>query len=348
MAAQSDLTKQQGAMTGAFDASGQGFDPIKFGEWSNKQAQAMGTVQGKQTLPGDVSSSLTGPVGSALKQDWDTQNQVLGQQAERNKQAFMLQSQGFSSGMQQTGEAKTKAAGRNQKVDEMQQQAMQQAQQYVTDAKMRSAEMNNKVESLHLETLKSLDAGKVHDMAVNLQGFLGQKKQTLKQVEQQYGRDSAEYAQTQQAYGSGIATAMSSVQSLYSKLRNDANMGYEQVAADVQKAGGQFVGYSEQNHVQILDSQAKVAASEAANRSNFDLAVAQLEGGMYENMANWLVASPFMSASLTPIMSYLAATEQANNAAASAERIAGMQGSGGGGGAGSFYKKPSFQVTGRA
>lgn len=311
------LTMQQNA----FKTPENTFDPAKFQGWMDQQAAGMG-VKGSTTLPTGISSALTGPVGAGLKQQWETQQSVLEDQANKSKQAFQMQGQGFSSQMQGLDTAKKAAGGRNKQVDDSMQLSAQKAEQYVADAKGRASDMVSKLETLHTENMGKMDASKAHDMQANVQGFLMGMRDQEKGIVQEFGKDSPEYARYRETKMMGLGQVQSQIQGLYQKSLNEAGIGFETTMKDMMAVGNQYVGYNEQNHLEMLKANNNLAAAEAARRSEFDVTVAQLEGTAYENMANWVASSLAYSSDMTGQLSYLAAKEAANNAALSAERIA--------------------------
>lgn len=325
--AENTLTTQQNA----FKTPEGTFDPAAFKGWVDQQAANMG-VKGATTLPTEVSSALTGPVGAGFRQQWETQQAVLAGQADKAKQAFQIQGQGFSNYMQGLDTAKKNAGTRNKQVDEMIQQGLQKAEQFVADAKTRAADVMTMLDNLKKENMAQLDKAKAHDMVAGVQSFLAGLKQSTKQFMEQYGDDPAMKAYWEVTKNRGLQEVRGGVQSVFQNSLNNLLASSTAAQKEAALTGNQYVGYNEQNYLQTHQIYTQLAATESARRLDADLAFALSKGTAYENLANWTIATPELYGDFTPQLSYLVAKEAEAAALASAEKIAEMQTAGPGAG----------------
>jgi len=180
--------------------------------------------------------------------------------------------------------------------------AASQAEEYVATAEMEVAttmkEMTDASESIG----KDLDFSKAHDMQVAAQATLGAMNQTENNIAQTYGRDSAEYQQFLGMKSQSLAVAQSQLQADYAKMQTDIDVQMTTNKFTAKAQFQQFVGYNQQNHVNVLSSMAASDAQYAIQETQTLLALEQTRMSINDSLADYLGSTPTFAIDLQPML----------------------------------------------
>lgn len=183
--------------------------------------------------------------------------------------------------------------------------AAEKADEYVTAARSRVGEMLGKIDELNTQIAKDRDFGKSHAMQTAVQATLGSMKNEERNILETYGTDSKEFQQFQASKRVALGTVQSNIHATYQQLSERQSQSYLGATVDVMTKGNMYVGFQEQQHVEMLKY--KDSAKNAFNLqvAQFQTGVEQLKMAGMENLANWLIETPSFSMDMTPLVTLL-------------------------------------------
>lgn len=203
--------------------------------------------------------------------------------------------------------------------------APEKADDYVQAAKSRVGEVLNKLEEIQGQLGKERDFSKAHAMQASVQATLGSMKSEERNIAETYGVDSKEFEQFQMSKMNTLATVQSNIHASYQQLQEKQGQNYLNVVSEAYTKSNMYLGFQEQQHVDMLRYKADAQNAYDLQVSQFELGIEQLKMSGKENLANWMVETPTFSMDATPLMTLLADMAQAQIASVRADFVANTQ-----------------------
>ena len=267
----------------------------------------------KTTGQWGTSSQLTGSraaTESAIKSSAVAQQADLQKQAEKAASALEMMGSATLSGVQGLESIQGTLREQVQSSADAFGAAAEKADEYVQAARGRVTEVLTQLDELNTKITKDLDFAKAHSMQASVQGVLGSMKAEERNIAQTYGTSSPEYAQFQASKRTALGTVQSNIQASYAQIRSEQAVSYQNAFADTATKMNMYVGYQEQQHVEMLKFQEEEQAATALQGAQLDATIEQMKMSGLENLANWIVQSPTFTMDVTPMVTALSSLEE--------------------------------------
>ncbi len=260
-----------------------------------------------------TSSTLTGSraaTAQAITSSAEAQQKDLQKQAERSASALEMVGSATLSGVKSLEAIQGTIRQQVQSSADAFGAAAEKADEYVQAVRGRVTEVLTKLDDLNKNITKDLDFAKAHSMQASVQGVLGSMKAEERNIAQTYGTGSPEYAQFQASKRISLATVQSNIQASYATIRSQQADSYRNAFVDTATKMNMYVGYQEQQHVEMLKYQEQEQAAIALQGAQLDATIEQMKMSGMENLANWIVHSPTFTMDVTPMVTALSGLEQ--------------------------------------
>ena len=184
--------------------------------------------------------------------------------------------------------------------------AAEKADEYVMAARGRVGEVLGKIDEINSQIAKDRDFSKAHAMQASVQAALGSMKNEERNILETYGTDSKEFQQFVESKRTTLATVQGNIHANYAQLAEQQGQTYLNATADAMTKSNMYLGFQEQQHVEMLKY--KEGAKNAYNLqvSQFEVGIEQMKMAGMENLANWIVETPSFSMDMTPLVTLLA------------------------------------------
>lgn len=281
----------------------------------------------KPTVTGK-SWSQTGLTGSrqatqqAIVSSAKSQQANLQEQAEKSASALEMVGASTLSGIKGLESIQGAIRQQTQSSSDSFNLAAEKADEYVQAARGRVTEVMAKFDDLNKGITKDLDFAKAHSMQASVQATLGTMKTEERNIAQTYGTNSPEYAQFQASKKNALGTVQSNIQASYAQIRSQQAESYRNAFVDTATKMNMYVGYQEQQHVEMLKFQEQEKAAVSLQAAQLDTSIEQMKMSGMENLANWIVQSPSYSLDVTPMVTALAGLETQESEAQAAKLAA--------------------------
>jgi len=203
--------------------------------------------------------------------------------------------------------------------------APEKADEYVQAARSRVGEVLTKLDEINAEIGKDRDFSKAHAMQASVQATIGSMKAEERNIVETYGADSKEYEQFQMSKMNSLATVQSNIHASYQQLQEQQGQNYLNVVSEAYTKSNMYLGFQEQQHVDMLKYKADAQNAYDLQVSQFEIGVEQLRMSGMENLANWVIETPTFSMDATPLMTLLSDMAQAQVAANQADLLRAAQ-----------------------
>jgi len=259
--------------------------------------------------------------GNALISNFKNQQKSVQQQA--NKAASALEMVGSSTleGMQNLENIQAGIKAQVQSASDAFGAAAEKADEYVKATRGRVTEVLNKLDQINSDIGKDRDFAKAHAMQAAVQGVIGSMKDEERNIAENYGTDSKEYAQFVQSKRTTLATVQSNIQANYSQLREQQGQTYLNAVSDAYAKSNMFVGFQEQQHVEMLKFRDEQRNAYALQGAQLDVSIEQVKMAGMENLANWIVETPTFSMDATSLVAAIGDLTSTSEAQWSAHKI---------------------------
>lgn len=276
--------------------------------------------------PTDTSGLLTSGlgrykgVGEAAISDYKTQASTTRKQAEKAATGLEMTGEATSQYLSNLeaikGTVKTQAANAQDDWGA----AAEKADEYVQAARSRVGEVLGKIDEINTQIDKDRDFGKSHALQASVQASLGSMKREERNIMETYGTDSKEFQQFVASKQTALATVQSNIHSTYAQLAEQQGMTYLNATADAMTKSNMYVGFQEQQHVEMLKY--KEGAKNAYNLqvAQFETGIEQMKMAGMENLANWIIETPTFSMDMTPLITLMSGLQSTAAAEAITER----------------------------
>ena len=286
---------------------------IAKGEYeSTIQQQAAETRDvGDVSIPagtGKAVGALTGGykgVGEMAVSEYGKQAKVQEKRAE--KAATALEMQGgatveYLQGLERIQEGVTAQAGAARDAWGA---APEKADEYVQAARGRVGEVLAKLDEINTQIGKDRDFSKAHAMQASVQATLGSMRAEERNITETYGTGSKELEQFRMSKTGALATVQSNIHTSFQQLQEQQGQNYLQVVSEAYTKQNMYLGFQEQQHVDMLKYKADAQNAYDLKVSQFEIGIEQLKSAGAENLANWIIETPTFSMDATPLMTML-------------------------------------------
>ena len=230
------------------------------------------------------------------------QTDIAAKQQQASKAASALEQKGQSSieSLRRLDAFGEDVAAKGQQAHQSWETAAAQAKDYVATAEYEVSRTMKEMTDAAAKIGQNLDFTKAHDMQVTAQAVLGSMKQAEDAI--RVNGDPNELQQFLQMKGQSLALAQSQLQAQYGQLQTtiDAQMAQAKFTSKAQFQ--QYVGYNQQNHVQVLSSMAASDAQYAIQQAQTTLAIEQTRISINDSFADFLGSTPTFAIDLQPML----------------------------------------------
>ncbi len=179
------------------------------------------------------------------------------------------------------------------------------ADEYMQASRQRVSDVLDKLDDINSQIGKDRDFSKAHAMQASVQATLGSMKSEERNIAETYGVASKEYEQFQQSKRVTLGTVQSNIHASYQQLQEKQGQNYLNVVSEAYTKSNMYLGFQEQQHVDMLKYKADAQNAYDLKVSEFEVGMEQLRMGGMENLANWMVETPTFSMDATPLMTLL-------------------------------------------
>ncbi len=275
---------------------------------------------GNTTVPGGAESAV-GVLKGAYKGIGETAISQYGEQAkvkgkESEKAATALEMQGGSTieylqrlDKIQAGITTKATAARNVWAE-----APEKADEYVKAARSRVGEVLSKLDEINSQIGRDRDFSKAHAMQASVQATLGSMRSEERNIVENYGADSKEFEQFQKSKMNTLGAVQSNIHASFQQLQEQQGQNYLKVVSEAYTKSNMYVGFQEQQHVDMLRYKADAQNAYDLQVSQFEIGIEQLKSAGMENLANWIIETPTFSMDATPLMTLVSDLVQTQRA----------------------------------
>ena len=246
--------------------------------------------------------------------------ELVGEATFRNAEALARSQEGIKQHLGNINEAFNSAA--------------EQADEYVQAARGRVSETLDRLDVIHKDFQESRSFAKAHSMQAATQSVLGSMKSEERGISQTYGANSAEMAQFKQQKQSALGQMHSNIRAQYQQLAEAQHNTYMSTVADVSTKQNMYLGFQEQQHVDMLKFMDQSKQAYKLQATELDVGIEQMKMVGMENLANWMISTPTYTMDLTPIVSLMSVMQSTEQASADASYLANKEAEAMGGGGG--------------
>jgi hypothetical protein len=277
------------------------------------------TPSGAQSVVDRLRGAYKG-IGQTAVSNYQTQAEAQKKQA--NKAATALEMQGGATidYLQRLDAIKQGVTAQAANARASWDAASEKADEYVQAAKGRVGEVLSKLDDINTQIGRDRDFSKAHAMQASVQATLGSMKAEERNILETYGANSKEFEQFKMSKMNALGTVQSNIHATYQQLQEEQGKNYLNVVSDSYTKSNMYLGFQEQQHVDMLKYKADAQNAYDLQVSQFEIGVEQLRMSGMENLANWIVETPTFSMDATPLMTLLSDTLSAQIAVEQADR----------------------------
>lgn len=259
-------------------------------------------------------------VGETAISQYQKQAEVQKKQAEKAATALEMQGGATIEYLQRLDQIREGVATKAGAAREAWGAAAEKADEYVKAARSRVGEVLGKLDEINSQIGRDRDFSKAHAMQASVQATIGSMRAEERNIAETYGTDSKEYEQFQMSKMTALGTVQSNIHASYQQLQESQGRNYLNVVSEAYTKSNMYVGFQEQQHVDMLKYKADAQNAYDLKVSELEIGVEQLKMGGMENLANWLVETPTFSMDATPLVTLLADMAKAQQAEVMARR----------------------------
>jgi len=287
-----------------------------------RQTAAQTRDVGDVTVPGGAGAAV-GQLKGAYKGIGETAISQYGKQAETKqkeaeKAATALEMQGGATidYLQRLDKIREGVTTRTAAAREAWAAAPEKADEYVQAARSRVGEVLTKLDDINSQIGKDRDFSKAHTMQASVQATIGSMKAEERNIVETYGAESKEFEQFQMSKMNALGVVQSNIHASFQQLQEQQGQNYLKVVSEAYTKSNMYVGFQEQQHVDMLKYKADAQNAYDLQVSQFEIGVEQLRSAGMENLANWIIETPTFSMDATPLMTLLSDLAQTRMAQA--------------------------------
>jgi len=277
------------------------------------------TPAGMKTAVGGLKGTYKG-VGEAAVTQYGRQTEAQKKEAEKAATALEMTGGATVDYLQRLDAIREGTVAKAGAAQEAWAAAPEKADEYVQAAKSRVGEVLGKLEDINAEIGRERDFSKAHAMQASVQATIGSMKAEERNIVETYGAESKEYEQFQMSKMNALGSVQSNIHATYQQLQEKQGQNYLNVVSEAYTKSNMYLGFQEQQHVDMLKYKADAQNAYDLQVSQFEIGVEQLRMTGKENLANWILETPTFSMDATPLMTLLADMAKAQQAEVMAAR----------------------------
>jgi DNA repair exonuclease SbcCD ATPase subunit len=248
---------------------------------------------------------MYGGLAQTALENYKSQEADQKKKAERAASALEMVGTSTLSGIKNLESAQASVRQAVQSASDTWGMAAEKADEYVKASRGRVGEVLTKLDEIQTSINKDRDFTKAHAMQASVQAAIGSMRGEERNITETYGTDSKEYQQFQASKMSTLATVQSNIHTSYQQLREEQNKTYMNAFADVGTKMNMYIGYQEQQHVEMLKYQSQAKSEYALQEAGFQVSVEQMKMAGMENLANWIIETPTFTMDSTPLVALI-------------------------------------------
>ncbi len=287
-----------------------GFDPEAYQKTIQKSAAATRDVgdisvpTGAQTAVSGLKGAYKG-IGETAVSQYGKQAEVKQKEAEKAATALEMQGGATIEYLQRLDKIREGVTAKAAAAREAWAAAPEKADDYVQASRSRVGEVLAKLDDINSQIGKDRDFSKAHAMQASVQATLGSMRSEERNIVETYGSDSKEFEQFQMSKMNTLGVVQSNIHASFQQLQEKQGQNYLNVVSEAYTKSNMYVGFQEQQHVDMLRYKADAQNAYDLQVSQFEIGVEQLRSAGIENLANWIIETPTFSMDATPLMTLL-------------------------------------------
>jgi len=312
VARQEAATKAEAEATAKAAATARSEDIAKGEYESTIQQQAAQTRDiGDTSVPAGTEKAvgaLTGGykgIGEMAVSEYGKQAEVQKKRAEKAATALEMQGGATVDYLQRLDEIREGTTARMGTAREAWGAAAEKADEYVQASRGRVGEVLSKLDEINTEIGRERDFSKAHAMQASVQATIGSMKAEERNIAETYGTGSKELEQFRMSKMNALGTVQSNIHASYQQLQEKQGQNYLNAVSEAYTKSNMYVGFQEQQHVDMLKYKADAQNAYDLQVSQFEVGIEQLKSAGAENLANWIIQTPTFSMDATPLMTLL-------------------------------------------
>ena len=236
------------------------------------------------------------------------EQQAAGQKKQAEKAASALEMVGETTlqGMRGIERIQEQVQVGAQKASETWGAAAEKADEYVKASRSRVGEVLTKLDEINEDFAKERSFAKAHAMQASVQAVMGSMRAEERNITETYGVASPEYNQFRSSKMNALATVQSNIHTSYQQLAEQQKNTYMNVVNEAYTKSNMYVGFQEQQHVEMVKYSEGAKASYTLQVAQMDATFEQMKMAGMENLANWILETPSFTMDMTPLMTMLA------------------------------------------
>ncbi len=296
-----------------------GFDPDAYQKTIQKSAAATRDV-GDVSVPTGAQTAVSGlkgaykGIGETAISQYGKQAEVKGKEAEKAATALEMQGGATIEYLQRLDKIREGVTTRADAARDAWAAAPEKADEYVQASRSRVGEVLAKLDDINSQIGKDRDFSKAHAMQASVQATLGSMRSEERNIVETYGAESKEFEQFQMSKMNALGTVQSNIHASFQQLQEKQGQNYLNVVSEAYTKSNMYVGFQEQQHVDMLRYKADAQNAYDLQVSQFEIGVEQLRSAGMENLANWIIETPTFSMDATPLMTLLSDLVQTQTA----------------------------------
>ena len=259
---------------------------------------------GAEKAVGELKGGYKG-VGEMAVSEYGKQAGVQKKRAEKAATALEMQGGATVEYLQRLDEIRTGVTTRAGAARDAWGAASEKADEYVRASRGRVGEVLSKLDEINSQIGKDRDFSKAHAMQASVQATLGSMRAEERNIVETYGTGSKELEQFKMSKMSALGAVQSNIHASFQQLQEQQGQNYLQVVSEAYTKSNMYVGFQEQQHVDMLKYKADAQNAYDLKVSQFEIGIEQLKLTGAENLANWIIETPTFSMDATPLMTML-------------------------------------------
>lgn len=282
------------------------------------------TPTGAKTAAGELKGAYKG-IGETAVSQYGKQAEVKQKEAEKAATGLEVTGEATVDYLQRLDKIREGVTTRTDAARDAWATAPEKADEYVQAARQRVGDVLAKLDDINSQIGKDRDFSKAHAMQASVQATLGSMKAEERNIVETYGAGSKEFEQFQMSKMNALGSVQSNIHASFQQLQEKQGQNYLNVVSEAYTKSNMYVGFQEQQHVDMLRYKADAQNAYDLKVSQFEIGIEQLKMTGKENLANWIIETPTFSMDATPLMTLLAdltqtqATEERERMLASAQ-----------------------------
>ena len=244
-------------------------------------------------------------VGEMAVSEYGKQAETQKKRAEKAATALEMQGGATVDYLQRLDEIREGVMARGGAAHDAWAAAPEKADEYVQAARSRVGEVLAKLDDINSQIGRDRDFSKAHSMQASAQAVLGSMRAEERNIVETYGADSKELGQFRTSKMNTLGVVQSNIHVSFQQLQEQQGQNYLNVVSEAYTKQNMYLGFQEQQHVDMLKYKADAQNAYDLKVSQFEIGIEQLKSAGAENLANWIIQTPTFSMDATPLITML-------------------------------------------